>query len=142
MFLIDTDILSALRRRERSPGVVKWIAAQRMSDLFLSVVSVGEIERGIARQRNRNPTFANSLAAWLDDVIGLYGERVLGVDMPTARRWGRLSAALKHDSADLLIAATALEHGLTVVTRNVRHFRPTGVPVFDPSSTDYSAVHE
>ncbi len=136
MFLIDTDILSALRRCERSPGIVKWIAAQRTSDLFLSVVSVGEIKWGIARQRNRNLAFANSLATWLDDVIGLYGERVLGVDVPTALRWGRLSAALNHDSVALLIAATALEHGLTVVTRNVRHFRPTGVPVIDPSSTD------
>ena len=136
MYLIDTDILSALRRRNRSPEIVKWISTQRMADLYLSVVSVGEIERGIARQRNENPAIASTLATWLDDVIGLYGERILGVDMPTARRWGQLSAALKHDSADLLIAATALERGLTVVTRNVRHFLPTGVLVIDPSSPD------
>ena len=142
MYLIDTDILSALRRRKRSPEIVTWISTQRMADLYLSVVSVGEIERGIARQRNKNPAFASTLATWLDDVIGLYGERILGVDMPTARRWGQLSAALKHDSADLLIAATALERGLTVVTRNVRHFQPTGVPVLDPSSAEYAAVHE
>lgn len=133
MYLIDTDVLSALRRRRRSPEIVRWISAQRMSNLYLSVVSVGEIERGITRQRNRNPVFATALAAWLDRVIGLYGERILRVDMSTARRWGQLSAALHQDSADLLIAATALEHGLTVVTRNVRHFRPTGVPVIDPS---------
>ena len=65
----------------------------------------------------------------LDRVLGWYGERILPVDMATARRWGQLSAALGHDSADLLIAATALERGLTVVTRNVRHFEPTGVDV-------------
>ena len=133
MYLIDTNILSALRKRERDPKIVNWISIQRTSDLYLSVVSVGEIERGITRQQNRNPEFAKTLAKWLDQVIGLYGGRILGVDLPTARRWGQLSAALNHDSADLLIAASALEHGLTVVTRNVRHFRPTGVPVIDPS---------
>ena len=69
------------------------------------------------------------MALWLDRLLDWYGERVLPVDSATARRWGRLSATLGHEGADLLIAATALEHGLTVVTRNVRHFEPTGVPV-------------
>ena len=132
MFLIDTDVLSALRRRGRSPDVVRWISDQRTTDLYLSVVSVGEIERGIVRQRRRDPAFAQMLAAWLDGVLALYGERILAVDLSTARRWGRLSCALSHEGADLLIAATALEHGLTVVTRNVRHFESIGVPVLNP----------
>ena len=134
MFLVDTDVLSALRKRERNPNIAQWMAAQRTADLYLSVVSVGEIERGIARQERRNSAFARVLATWLDSVLALYGERILTVDLSTARRWGRLSDAIGHESADLLIAATALEHGLTVVTRNVRHFEPTGVPVIDPSS--------
>jgi predicted nucleic acid-binding protein len=133
MFLIDTDILSALRKRQRNPHVVQWMLDQRMTDLYLSVVSLGEIERGITQQRHRDPTFAHVLAAWLDNVLALYHTRILDVDLPTARRWGRLSAALGHEGADLLIAATALEHGLTVVTHNVRDFEPTGVPVLDPS---------
>ena len=133
MFLIDTDVLSALRRRERSPGVARWIAAQRTTDLYLSVVSIGEIERGIARARRRDPAFARSLAGWLDTLLALYAERILAVDLLAARRWGRLTGAIGHESADLLIAATAIEKGLTVVTRNVRHFEPTGVPVLDPS---------
>ena len=133
MFLVDTDVLSALRRRERNPAIVRWMSKQRSTDLYLSVVSVGEIERGIARQERRDPVFARALSAWLDRVLRVYGERILAVDLATARRWGRLSGALGHESADLLIAATALEHGLTVVTRNVRHFEPTGVPVLDPS---------
>ena len=136
MYLLDTDVLSALRRRERSPDVVRWISDQRTTDLYLSVVSVGEIERGIVRRRRRDPEFARVLAAWLDDVLALYRERILAVDLSTASRWGRLSGVLGHEGADLLIAATALEHGLTVVTRNVRHFAPTGVRVlnpFDPS---------
>lgn len=133
MFLIDTDVLSALRRRERNPDIVRWISDQRMTDLYLSVVSVGEIERGIVRQQRRNPAFARTLAAWLSSMLALYGERILAFDLPTARRWGRLSGELGHEGADLLIAATALGHGLTVVTRNTRHFTPTGVPVLDPS---------
>ncbi len=100
--------------------------------MYLSVVSIGEIERGIIRQERSNPDFAQSLALWLDSVIKLYGEQILGVNLATARRWGQLSARIGNDSADLLVAATALEHGLSVVTRNVRHFRPTGVDVIDP----------
>ena len=132
MFLIDTDVLSALRRRERHPAIVRWVEGQRTTDLHISVVTVGEIERGITQQRH-NPAFARDLAVWLDRVLAWYGDRILPVDAATARRWGQLSAALGNDSADLLIAATALEHGLTVVTRNVRHFEPTGVSVLDPS---------
>lgn len=97
------------------------------------MASVGEIERGIVRQERRDPAFARALAAWLDSVLRLYRERILAVDLPTARRWGCLSRALGNDRVDLLIAATALEHGLTVVTRNVRHFDPAGVAVLDPS---------
>lgn len=131
-FLLDTDVLSALRRRERNPAVARWLEAQRTTDLYLSVVTVGEIERGIVRQRKRDQSFSEELARWLDRVLAWYGNRVLGIDIPTALRWGQVSGALGHDSADLLIAATALEHGLTVVTRNTRHFEPTGVAILNP----------
>ncbi len=132
MYLLDTDVLSALRRRQRDPAVARWVEAQRTSNLYLSVVTVGEVERGIVRQRRRDPAFAEALAGWLDRVLAWYGDRVLRVDLPTARRWGQLSGALGHEGADLLIAATALEHGLTVVTGNTRHFEPTGVAVLNP----------
>jgi toxin FitB len=134
MFLIDTVTLSELRRRRRDPMVVTWFERQRTTELFLSVISIGEIERGIARQRATDPGFADALAAWLDRVLVLYGERVVPFDLRTARRWGTLSAALGNDSADLMISATALEHGLTIVTRNVSDFAPTGVAVIDPFS--------
>ena len=135
MFLIDTDVLSALRRRERYPEVARWMSRQRAADLYLSVVSIGEIERGVIRQQRSNPDFARTLALWLDSVITLYGEHILGVNLAIARRWGQLSARIDNDSADLLVAATALENGLSVVTRNVRHFQPTGVDVIDPSAS-------
>ena len=129
MFLLDTDILSALRRRYCHPEAVAWLEAQRTVNLHLSVVTIGEIERGVAQ-------LAGELARWLDLVLAWYGDRILTVDIPTARRWGQLSAALGHAGADLLIAATALEHGLIVVTRNVRHFEPTGVEVLNPFTND------
>ena len=132
MFLIDTDVLSALRKRDRNPEAVRWLEGQRTSDMYISVVTVGEIERGITQQQRHNPPFARELSLWMDRVLAWYGDRILPVDVATARRWGQLSATLGHDSADLLIAATGLEHGLTVVTRNVRHFEPTGVPVVNP----------
>ena len=136
MFLIDTDVLSMLRRRERIPAVARWMAKQRTADLHLSVVSIGEIERGIARQRRLNPTFADDLAAWLDGMVALYNERILPVDMRIARRWGRIVDSIGHSNPDLLIAATALECGLTVVTRNVRHFEPISTPVLDPTALE------
>lgn len=134
MFLVDTVTLSELRRRQRDPMAVAWFERQRTADLFLSVISIGEIERGIARQRTIDPAFADALAVWLDRVLTLYGERVVPFDLRTARRWGALSARIGNDSADLMIAATALEHGLTVVTRNLSDFERAGVAVLDPFS--------
>jgi predicted nucleic acid-binding protein len=132
MYLIDTVVLSELRKRQRHPRLVEWLRDKAAATLFLSVVSIGEIERGILRQRSQDPAFAERLAAWLDRTIEIYADRILAVDMPIARCWGRLSARIGHGGADLLIAATALERGLVVVTRNIRHFTPTGAPVEDP----------
>ena len=132
MFLLDTDVLSALRRRDRHPEAAQWLATQQTSDLHLSVMTIGEVQRGIAQQERHNPPFAQDLASWLARVLTWYGDRVLPFDVSTAQRWGRLSASLGHDSVDLMIAATALEHGLTVVTRNVRDFALTEVQVFNP----------
>jgi predicted nucleic acid-binding protein len=132
MFLVDTDVLSALAKRQRHANVEAWIERQRTFDLFVSVISIGEIERGIASQQNKDRNFASLLAKWLDQVLNAYGDRILPFDLASARRWGLLSATLGHHGADLQIAATALEHGLTVVTHNISHFEPTGVRIVDP----------
>ena len=131
-FLLDTVVLSELRKTKPSRKVVQWIKAQKPESLFISVVSVGEIERGIERTRKSNVVFAAELEQWLETLLSLYADRVLQVSANSARLWGKLSARLGHDGADLLIAATALSHGSTVVTRNVKHFAPTGVHVFNP----------
>ena len=131
-FLLDTVVLSELRKAKPSRQVVQWIKAQKPESLFISVVSIGEIERGIERVRKSDAEFAAELEHWLETLLSLYADRVLPVSANAARLWGRLSAKLGHDGADLLIAATALSHGATVVSRNVKHFAPTGVRVFDP----------
>ena len=97
MFLIDTDVLSALRKRKRHPEIAQWIEKQRSADLYLSVVSVGEIERGIERQQRRDPVQAYALAAWLDSVL----ERILALDLSTARWWCHLSGFLGHEGAPI-----------------------------------------
>ncbi len=82
--------------------------------------------------RQKDSVFSEALGAWLEHVIVVYEERIIPMDVLVARRWGQLSVRLGHAGIDLLIAATALEHGLTVATRNVRHFTPTGVAVENP----------
>ena len=134
MFLLDTVVLSEMRKRRPSAHVIRWLGSQEESALFLSVISLGEIERGIEKQRRENVAFALELSRWLETLQNLYVDRILPITAPIARRWGALSAQLGHDGADLLIAATALTHGLTVATRNTRHFGPSAVQVVNPFS--------
>ncbi len=132
MYLLDTNVVSALRRPDRYPAAISWLEAQHPSSVYLSVLTLGELERGIAQQMTRDPSFARDLAQWSQGIQVWFADRILPVDASTALRWGRLSASISSQDADLLIAATAMERGLTIVTRNVRHFEPTGVPVLNP----------
>jgi toxin FitB len=132
MLLLDTVVISELRKPKPSSKVVAWLKAHQESDLYLSVVTLGEIQRGVTKARKTDEVFAQQLQAWLMQLELHYADRLLSVTPSIARRWGHLSATLGHDGADLLIAATALEHGLAVVTRNIKHFAPTGVACIDP----------
>ena len=113
MFLLDTVIVSVLRKKRPNVGVVRWVSKQQDDGLHLSVVTLGEIERGMEKRRKDDPEFADALAAWIESLTRIYADRILPVTPRVARRWGRLSAQLGHEGADLLIAATALTHGLT-----------------------------
>ena len=136
MLLLDTMVLSELRKRDRDPAVVAWLGQQPADALYLSVISVGEIQRGIRLKHPSDPAFAARLQRWLDDLLRLYEPRILPINTAIARRWGQLSAEIGHPGADLMLAATALEHGMHVVTRNERHFLPTGVGVVNPFCSD------
>ena len=101
-------------------------------DLYLSVITLAEIERGIRQQESRDPAFARDLRVWLDRTVLLFSDRLLAFEAEDARIWGRLSAELGHSGADLMIAASALRHGATVVTANVSDFAPTRAAVETP----------
>ena len=134
MMLLDTLVLSELRKSRPAPKVLAWLKMQQAKQLFVSVVSLVEIECGIVKVHKADAAFAERLTLWLEDTMLLYSDHILPVTAAIARRWGRLSAELGYEGADLLIAATALENGLTVATRNVRHFKPSGISLVNPFS--------
>ena len=134
--ILDTDVISALRRPDRAPAVVRWLGRQDEDSLCLSAITIGEIARGIELQRPRNPAFAGDLGAGLDRTLRLFADRILPFGAEEARVWGGLSARLGHAGADLQIAATALVRDAVVVTRDTADFAPTGVRLenpFDPA---------
>ena len=121
-----------MRRPDRAPQVAAWLRGVAEQDLFLSVITLGEIERGIRQQETRDPMFANDLRMWLDRTVLLFSDRLLAFEAEDARIWGRLSAEIGHTGADLMIAASALRHGAVVVTGNISDFAPTGAALENP----------
>jgi toxin FitB len=132
IYILDTNVISSVRRPGRTPRVAVWLKNRAEADLYLSVVTLGEIERGIRRQENRDPGFAADLRAWLDRTVSVFADRILPFSAEDARIWGRLSADLGHPGADLMIAAQALARDAAVVTGNSTDFAPTGVRLVDP----------
>ena len=132
MMLLDTVVLSELRKANPNAGVVSFIEAQTPEALFLSVLTIGEIEAGIEKQRTAAPEFAEELNQWLTVMELQFAQCILPVTPAIAKLWGRLCVQTGNKGIDNLIAATALCHNLTVVTRNVKDFEPTGVRVLNP----------
>ncbi len=132
-YLVDTNILSELRRREPNPGVYAWITGRPSAGLYISVLSLGEIRRGIESLPDGDRR--SRLADWLEvELPAFFGERVLPVDERVADRWGRLVSQIGRPvpAIDSLLAATALHHDLTLVTRNVRDFSYSGLEIVNP----------
>jgi hypothetical protein len=131
-YLLDTDVVSETRKRRADAGVMAFLAAADAGSLFLSVLSLGELRKGVEARRRADPATAALLGAWVDGIETSFADRVLTVDAAVAGRWGELSAGRGLPAIDTLIAATALQHGLTLVTRNARDVAATGVPLLDP----------
>jgi toxin FitB len=132
-YLLDTNVLSETRKRQPRPGVASWIAATPPSRMHVSVLTLGEIEQGIARVRGRGDREqAAALERWLRNVETGFEDRVLPVTLQVAAAWGRQQYAQPLPVIDALIAATARIHDMTVVTRNVKDFELAGVSVLNP----------
>ena len=132
-FLLDTNIVSELRKGARAnQGVVSWMVLQEANDLYLSVLVVGELRQGVERLRLRDPTQAERLDRWLRALHDDYSERLLPIDARVAELWGRLNAPTPISAIDGLLAATAIVHQLTLVTRNVKDVARTGVQLHNP----------
>lgn len=131
-FLIDTNVLSELRKAVPHPNVAAWASSVDPDSVYLSVLVAGEIRKGVEMLRRRDPQRAEILDTWLDALLATYADRTVGVDAGVADEWGRLDAAHGLPVIDGLLAATVRVHGWILVTRNVRDVQRTGARCLDP----------
>ena len=133
-YLLDTCVISELRKPHCDPSVATWMAGIQPDEVFLSVITLGEIRRGIELHRAKDTKAAGALERWLLGLESHYAERILPNSSAIAERWGRLCLNQPLPVSDGLIAATGLEHKLTIVTRNVFDFERSGVNTLNPFS--------
>jgi predicted nucleic acid-binding protein len=132
-FLLDTNIVSELRKQSRcSPAVRQWFVATPAEDIYLSVIVLGEVRRGIDQVRGRDPASARVLDSWYAGLKLAHAERILPVTLKICEIWGSRPFLWPLETADALIAATAHHYGLTVASRNERDFQRSGVDYINP----------
>ena len=134
-YLLDTCLLSEFMKPQENRGVIEWFDAQNDETLYISVLAIAEIRKGITKLGTSKR--AGELNSWLESVVMRFDTRILSFDITMANRWGDLKAGLESKGRpmpviDSLMAATALARGLTLVTRNTQDFADTGVKIFDP----------
>ena len=126
-YLLDTNVLGETRRKKADPGVIAFLQAADSSTLYLSVLTLGELHKGIAAKRRTDPAAAKALTEWVEGLEVGFADRILPIDARTASLWGDWSAERPRPVIDTLLAATAAQHSLTLVTRNTRDV--SGLPV-------------
>jgi toxin FitB len=131
-YLLDTNVISETRKSRPDAGVIAFLSAAGGEGLFLSVLTLGELRKGVALKRRVDPEAATELAIWVEGIANNFADRILPIDSATALRWGELSAGRSLPVIDMLIAATALSRDLTLVTRNTRDFESSGALLLDP----------
>lgn len=131
-YLLDTNVISETRKKQADRQVMSFLSAADPSSLNLSVLSLGELRKGIALKKASDPEMARQLEAWVEGLEYSFADRILGIDAAVSKVWGDLSAQRSRPVIDTLLAATAIVHGLTFVTRNISDVEGTHVKVFDP----------
>lgn len=135
-YLLDTNVLSETRRKKADAGVITFLEATDSSALYLSVLTLGELRKGIAAKRRTDPAAAKALAEWVEGLEFGFADRILPVDAPVARLWGDWSADRPRPVIDTLLAATAAHHSLTLVARNTRDISGLPLKVHNPWSVN------
>jgi predicted nucleic acid-binding protein len=131
-YLLDTNVLSEGRRKRPDARVAAFMRSLEGQAVFISVLTLGELRKGIELKRRRDGRGAAHLDVWLNDIEAEYEDRTLAIDRPIADIWGMLAAKRPRPVTDGLLAATAIAHDLSLVTRNVRDFHDVGVPLVNP----------
>jgi predicted nucleic acid-binding protein len=132
-YLIDTNIISEVRKGAKcDSNVASWYGSFDDADIYLSVLVLGEIRKGVERVRSGNPAQARALEKWLTTVVGSFAERILPIDQAVADEWGRMDAKRPVSTVDALLAATAKVHGMTLATRNVSDVADLGASFVNP----------
>ena len=131
-FLLDTNVISEFKKIRPDGSVLRFVQELPESRAFISALSLGELRKGAALQAKRDAVAARTLSAWIDKTEEQYTGRVLAVDGPIARIWGELCSERSRPLIDTLLAATAIHHGLTLVTRNTRDVEDTPVVLHNP----------
>jgi hypothetical protein len=131
-YLLDTNILSETRKKQTDERVISFLSAVEPSALYISVLTLGELRKGVALKRRSDTDVAKKIAAWVDGLEFSFGDRILGINAATAKLWGELSARRPRPVIDTLLAATAIVHELTFVTRNTSDVQDIDLKLLDP----------
>lgn len=138
-YLLDTNVLSETRRKQADERVISFLAAAEPSALYISVLTLGELRKGVALKKRSDPDSAKKLGAWVDGLEFSFADRILGIDAAAARLWGELSAQRPRPVIDTLLAATAVVHELTLVTRNTSDVQGIKLKLLDPWKRETAA---
>jgi predicted nucleic acid-binding protein len=131
-FLLDTNVISETRKRVPDANVMSWFRETDEKDLYLSVLTLGEMQKGIARRRAADPQLAASLEHWLSGIEELFADRLIPIDAAVAKAWGEFQAGGPLPVIDTLLAATAKIHDMSLITQNIKDVATTGVSIINP----------